>query len=136
MKACSSFANVLHLFAMAAVLVTQHDSLFLATAENVSPHLIGTIENEHDIQDTHTGRRTNDLCAAIITQKDALLALKTGLIDSDTTKLADWVNTTDPCADEWSGITCSGSDVTEITLCKCHLSLPCLNSILYISCNF
>ena len=56
-------------------------------------------------------------CASIITQKDALLALKAGFTNGDTA-LADWVSTTDPCDDTWTGITCSGSDVTEIEVGK------------------
>jgi len=60
---------------------------------------------------------TIDQCTVIDTQKDALLALKEGFINGDT-ELADWVSTTDPCDDTWTGITCSDSDVTEIDLGK------------------
>ena len=60
---------------------------------------------------------TIDPCTVIVTQKDALLALKEGFINGDT-ELADWVSTTDPCDDTWTGITCSGSDVTEIDVGK------------------
>ena len=54
-------------------------------------------------------------------QKDSLLALKEGIIGTDTdslARLANWDSKTDPCADGWTGITCSGSDVTEIDVCK------------------
>jgi hypothetical protein len=57
-------------------------------------------------------------CTVIVTQKDALLALKEGFINGDT-ELADWDSNTDPCAPtSWTGITCSGSDVTEIDVGK------------------
>jgi hypothetical protein len=59
-----------------------------------------------------------DPCAAITTQKDALLALKEGFTNGDT-ELADWVSTTDPCDGPWEGITCdSDGKVTSINLCK------------------
>jgi hypothetical protein len=56
-------------------------------------------------------------CAAISDQKDALLALKAGFTNGGT-ELSDWVTTTDPCTGPWTGITCDGSDVTQINLCK------------------
>jgi hypothetical protein len=56
-------------------------------------------------------------CATITSQKDALLALKEGLVGNDTTKLVNWDSNTDPCdGDAWTGITCSSSDVTEINV--------------------
>ena len=60
-----------------------------------------------------------EACAAITTQKDALLALKEGFTNGDTA-LASWVTTTDPCTGPWTGITCDSSDgkVTSINLCK------------------
>ena len=62
--------------------------------------------------------QTTEACAAITTQKDALLALKEGFTNGDTA-LASWVTTTDPCTDEWTGITCdSDGKVTSIDLCK------------------
>ena len=54
-------------------------------------------------------------------QKDSLLALKEGIIGTDTdsfARLVNWDSKTDPCADGWTGITCSGSDVTVIDVCK------------------
>ena len=60
-----------------------------------------------------------EACAAITTQKDALLALKEGLINNDASKLTDWVTTTDPCTNAWTGITCdSDGKVTSIYLRK------------------
>jgi len=61
---------------------------------------------------------TDCICAAITNQKDALLALKEGLINNDASKLTDWVTTTDPCTGEWTKITCDGGKVTGIDLCK------------------
>jgi len=60
-----------------------------------------------------------EVCATINNQKDALLALKEGLINNDASKLTDWVTTTDPCTGAWTGITCDGrSDVTGIDVCE------------------
>ena len=56
----------------------------------------------------------------ISTAKDALLALKAGFTNGDD-KLSDWIDSTDPCTGDtsnWGGITCSGSEVTMIGLCK------------------
>jgi len=64
-----------------------------------------------------TSQPTADPCTVIATQKDALLALKAGFTNGDTA-LADWVSTTDPCDDTWTGITCSDGEVTEISLSK------------------
>ena len=58
---------------------------------------------------------------SLLAQKDSLLALKEGIIGTDTdslARLANWDSKTDPCADGWTGITCSGSDVTVIDVCK------------------
>ena len=58
-------------------------------------------------------------CAVIDTQKDALLALKAGLIGADSNGLADWYFWTDPCADGWGGIICDDScNVTKINVGK------------------
>jgi hypothetical protein len=58
-------------------------------------------------------------CAVIDTQKDALLALKAGLIGADSNGLADWYFGTDPCADGWGGIICDDScNVTKINVGK------------------
>jgi len=62
--------------------------------------------------------QATEVCATIITQKDALLALKEGLINNDASKLADWDSNTDPCNDAWTGITCDCGDVTIIEMCK------------------
>ena len=59
------------------------------------------------------------LCTAITNQKDALLALKEGLINNDASKLTDWDTTTDPCTNAWTGIWCdSDGKVTGIDLRK------------------
>lgn len=42
--------------------------------------------------------------------KRALLAFK-HLISSDQDQLANWVATSDPCSDSWSGVTCNCSDL-------------------------
>jgi Leucine-rich repeat (LRR) protein len=60
-------------------------------------------------------------CAVITNQKDALLALAAGFTNGDTV-LADWDSSTDPCTDTWTGITCDGSDVTEISLAAASIS--------------
>jgi hypothetical protein len=64
--------------------------------------------------------KTTTACDVIDTHKDALLALKEGLIGNYTNnRLADWDNNTDPCADMWAGITCNDScDVTQINVGK------------------
>jgi len=60
---------------------------------------------------------------ACITQKSALLALKDGLINGDTTKLSDWDSAQDPCdsgsTSNWGDtIECTGGAVTRIDLSK------------------
>ena len=65
-----------------------------------------------------TSQPSGDPCATISTQKDALLALKNGLIGTNTTKLADWDSNTDPCADTWTGIDCDCGNVTSIDVGK------------------
>lgn len=66
---------------------------------------------------------TVDPCASIITQKDALLALKDGFENGDTV-LIDWGSDTDPCDENtsnWSYITCVSDKVTVISLCRCNM---------------
>ena len=58
-----------------------------------------------------------EACAAITTQKDALLALKEGFAND----ILGWDINTDPCDGDapWTGITCdSDGKVTSINLCK------------------
>ena len=70
---------------------------------------------------SNSSSQPTEACAAIntSTQKDALLALKEGLINNDALKLANWDINTDPCADAWTGITCGDCDeVTTINVSK------------------
>jgi len=57
---------------------------------------------------------TNDPACA--TQKDVLLAFKEGIIGNDSSKLTNWISTTDPCDDAWEAIVCVGGEVTQINL--------------------
>ena len=67
---------------------------------------------------------SDDPCASISTEKDALLALKAGFTNGED-QLSDWIDSTDPCTGDTSNwgdhITCSGGEVTEIDLGKCNL---------------
>jgi len=56
---------------------------------------------------------TDGPCAAIASQKDALLALKAGFADGDT-RLSNWDSATDPCDGPWTGITCDGGEQVAV----------------------
>jgi len=93
-------------------MVTSSPSSQLTVAK-VSTSSQPTAQPSSSPQPSSSSQPTND------PQKDALLALKEGLINNDASKLADWVSTTDPCDNAWTGITCNGSsDVTIINVCK------------------
>ena len=71
-----------------------------------------------------SSKALTDQCASIITQKDALLALKAGFANGYV-ELSNWVSTTEPCTEDtsnWSKISCnSDGKVTEIDLRKCNM---------------
>ena len=70
--------------------------------------------NQISVTESPSSQPTNDPACA--TQKDVLLAFKEGIIGNDSSKLTNWISTTDPCDDAWEAIVCVGGEVTQINL--------------------